>query len=140
MYNLHQVKPEEIAGPHELLDPKWKGRIVINDLLLPSAAYVIFQWIWRVMGPGKATDYYRKIRAQAGAVDRDYRRQIESVTQGKYARLLGPSSLMFQLAKRGLSFGVLPEFKDLGAYVSRPFRRCEFNQQSAASQRSESVH
>ena len=121
MYNLQQVKPEEIAGPNDLLNPKWKGRIVINDPLLPSAAYVIFQWLWRVLGSEKATDYYRKIRAQAGAVDRDYRRQIEWVAQGKYAILLGPSSLMFQLAKRGLNFGVIPEFKDMGAYVSDSF-------------------
>lgn len=121
MYNLQQVKPEEIDEPHELLDPKWKGRIVINDPLLPSAAYAIFQWVWRALGPNKSTDYYRKIRGQAGAVDRDYRRQIEWVVQGKYAMLLGPSSLMYQLAKRGLSFGVIPEFKDLGAYVSDSF-------------------
>jgi len=28
---------------------------------------------------------------------------------------------MFQLAKRGLNFGVIPEFKDMGAYVSDSF-------------------
>jgi iron(III) transport system substrate-binding protein len=74
--------------------------------------------LWRALGPDKATDYFKRIRAQAAAVDRDQRRQIEWIVLGKYAWLLGPNnSMLYQLAQRGLKFGVLPEFKDYGTHI-----------------------
>ncbi|MGH7774114.1 MAG: ABC transporter substrate-binding protein [Candidatus Binatia bacterium] len=121
-YDPKQVKPEEIAGLHDLLHPKWAGKIVINDPLPSGPGNVSFRWIWRLLGPEKATDYYRKIRAQAAAVDRDQRRQIEWVAQGKYAILFSPSSAVGeQLLQRGLRFGVLSEFADYGGYITAGF-------------------
>jgi ABC-type Fe3+ transport system substrate-binding protein len=75
-----------------------------------------------VLGSERATEYYRKLQAQAGAVDRDQRRQIEWVAQGKYAILVGPSDgVMQQLLQRGLKFGVLGEFKDYGTLITSSF-------------------
>ncbi|MDH3445479.1 MAG: extracellular solute-binding protein [Deltaproteobacteria bacterium] len=122
IYNPDQVKPEEIDELPKLLNPKWKGKFVINDPLPTGAGNVTFRWIWRVLGPEKATDYFRKIRAAAGVVDRDQRRQIEWISQGKYAFLLAPSDgTLGQLLKRGLKVGLLPELKDYGTYVSASF-------------------
>lgn len=119
IYNLDQVRVEEVDELHELLSPKWKGKIVINDPLPSGGANVTFRFIWKALGPEKATDYYRKIRAQAGIVDRDERREIEWVAQGRYAILLGPSDRMIpEFLQRGLKFGVLPEFKDHGTLLT----------------------
>ena len=91
---------------------------MLNDPLPAGPAGSLFRWLWRILGPDKATDYFRKIRAQAGAVDRDQRRQIEWIVQGKYAWLLAPNnSMLHQLAQRGLKFGILPEFKDYGTHI-----------------------
>jgi ABC-type Fe3+ transport system substrate-binding protein len=118
IYNPKQAKVAEIDELYELLDPKWKGKVVLNDPLIAGPSGSLFRWLWRILGADKATDYYRKIRAQAGAIDRDQRRQIEWVAQGKYAWLLGPNNAMLhQLAQRGLKFGVLPEFKDYGTHI-----------------------
>ena len=118
VYNSKQVKASEIDQLYELLDPKWQGKVVLNDPLIAGPAGSLFRWLWRVLGPDKATNYYRKIRAQAGAIDRDQRRQVEWVAQGKYAWLLGPNNAMLhQLAQRGLKFGVLPEFQDFGTHI-----------------------
>jgi ABC-type Fe3+ transport system substrate-binding protein len=122
IYDPKQVKEEEVDGLHKLLDPKWKGKFVLNDPLPSGSGNVTFRWIWRVLGPEKATDYYRKISAQAAVVDRDQRRQIEWVAQGKYAFLLAPSDgVMAQLLQRGLKFGILQEFKDYGTYLTASF-------------------
>lgn len=122
VYNLQQVKVEQVDELYELLDPKWKGKFVINDPLPSGAGNVTFRWMWRVLGPEKATDYYRKIRVNAGVVDRDQRRQIEWVALGKYAFLVAPSDgVMRQLLQRGLKFGVLGEFKEHGAYITASF-------------------
>lgn len=122
IYNPQLAKPEEINELPTLLDPKWKGKFVLNDPLPSGSGNVTFRWIWRIMGPEKAKDYYRKIRANAAVVDRDQRRQIEWVAQGKYAFLLAPSDgVLGQLLERGLKLGILPEFKDYGTYVTASF-------------------
>ncbi len=116
VYDVKQVNRQEVDELYELLNPKWKGKVVINDPIPSGSGNVTFRFIWETLGAEKAADYFKKIRAQAGSVDRDERRQIESVVKGKYAILLGPGDRIIpELLKRGLNFGVLEEFKDYGS-------------------------
>ena len=126
IYNLTQVKTDEIDELTDLLDPKWKGKIAVQDPIPSGTGNGVFRWVWHVMGPEKTKDFYRKIRAQAAAVDRDQRRQIEWIAQGKYPLHLGPGTIMQQLEKRGLKFGVVPYFKDYGAYLTPGFGSAMF--------------
>jgi iron(III) transport system substrate-binding protein len=121
IFNQAQVKAEEVDELYELLDPKWKGKIAVQDPIPSGTGNGVFRWVWHVLGPERAMDYYRKIRAQAGAIDRDQRQQIEWVAQGKYPLNLGPGTVMYQLQARGLKFGVVPYFKDYGAYLTPGF-------------------
>jgi iron(III) transport system substrate-binding protein len=116
VYDPKQVNRQEIDELYELLNPKWKDKLVINDPIPSGSGNVTFRFFWETLGAEKATDYIKKIRAQAAAVDRDERREIESVVKGKYALLLGPGDRIIpELLKRGLNFGVLEEFKDYGS-------------------------
>ena len=121
IYNPKQVKAEEVDELYKLLDPKWKGKIAVQDPIPSGTGNGVFRWAWHVLGPEKAKDYYTKMRAQAAAVDRDQRRQIEWVAQGKYPLHLAPGTIMYQLEKRGLKFGVIPAFKDYGSYLTPGF-------------------
>jgi ABC-type Fe3+ transport system substrate-binding protein len=122
IYNLNQVKADDIDRLYQLLDPRWQGKIVINDPNPPGPGEQFFRSIWRVLGPDKAKPFFEKLKANAGAVDRDQRRQIEWVARGKYALALGASSTVGeQLRIRGLDFGVLPEFKDYGGWITAAF-------------------
>jgi iron(III) transport system substrate-binding protein len=121
IFNPAQVKAEEVDELKDILDPKWKGKIVVQDPIPSGTGNGVFRWLWHVLGPEKAKDFYRKMRAQAGAVDRDQRRQIEWIAQGKYPLHLAPGTVMYQLEKRGLKFGVVSEFKDYGAYLTPGF-------------------
>jgi iron(III) transport system substrate-binding protein len=126
IYNLAQVKAGEIDELYDLLDPKWKGKIAVQDPIPSGTGNGVFRWVWHVLGPEKTKDFYRKIRAQAAAVDRDQRRQIEWIAQGKYPLHFGPGTIMQQLEKRGLKFGVVPHFKDYGAYLTPGFGSAMF--------------
>ena len=119
LYNPDFVKGEDIDETSKLLDPKWKGKIILNDPLVGGTGYTVFRHFWVTMGPEKATAYYKKIKSQTAAVTRDLRLQVEWVSKGKYPILLGPSSgILNQLRKRGLKFKVLYEWKDIGAFIN----------------------
>jgi iron(III) transport system substrate-binding protein len=121
IYNPKQVKAEEVDELYKLLEPKWKGKIAVQDPIPSGTGNGVFRWAWHVLGPEKAMDYYTKMRAQAAAVDRDQRRQIEWIAQGKYPVHLAPGTIMYQLEKRGLKFGVIPAFNDYGSYLTPGF-------------------
>jgi iron(III) transport system substrate-binding protein len=121
IFNPAQVKAEEVDELYKLLNPKWKGKIAVQDPIPSGTGNGVFRWVWHVLGPEKAMDFYRKIRAQAAVIDRDQRAQIEWVAQGKYPLNLGPGTVMYQLQARGLKFGVIPNFKDYGAYLTPGF-------------------
>ncbi|HEY1269094.1 MAG TPA: extracellular solute-binding protein [Candidatus Binatia bacterium] len=122
VYDSRQVKREEVEKVNDLLNPKFKGKIVVNDPMVSGAAVPVFRFIWEMLGPQKATDYYKRLRENAAVVDRDQRRQIEWVAQGKYAILVAPSDgVMAQLLHRGVKFDVLEDFKDIGTYIGASF-------------------
>ncbi|HLH23602.1 MAG TPA: extracellular solute-binding protein [Chloroflexota bacterium] len=121
-HNPRQVRPEEIDELPKLLDPKWKGKIVISDPLAGGQGQAAFRWLWAVLGPEKGAEYIRALRAQAGAVDRDRRRMLEWIARGRYAILFNPDpTTLEQLAQEGITIPVLPGFKDYGTYVTPGF-------------------
>jgi ABC-type Fe3+ transport system substrate-binding protein len=121
IFNPKQVKAEDVDELYKLLDPKWQGKIAVQDPIPSGTGNGVFRWLWHVLGEEKTKDYYRKMRAQAAVVDRDQRRQIEWVAQGKYPLHLAPGTVMYQLEKRGLKFGVIASFKDYGSYLTPGF-------------------
>ena len=119
-YNLELVQPREIDERQKLLDSKWKGKIVLNDPLPAGAGNETTRFIFHSLGLEQATDYFRKIRAHAGAVGRDQRQQLEWVARGKYAILFGPDLLTAQQLRQ-LKFGMLPHFRDIGSGTTAGF-------------------
>lgn len=87
------IKPGEITSTEDILDPKWKGKIVIND---PSVAGKGAEWFTFIMAqayPGeKGMEYIKKLIAQEPVVIRDQRLQAEWVARGKYPVGLGIES------------------------------------------------
>jgi iron(III) transport system substrate-binding protein len=118
VYNPKLVKEEEIDTLQKLLNPKFKGKITVNDPSTTGSGVPWFRRLWVEMGPEKAEDYYRKLRAQVGAMTRDTRVQVEWVAQGKFAILVAPSTSAFQqLRARGVKFGVLQDFADIKSHT-----------------------
>ena len=120
LYDPKQVKVGEITNLRDLLNPKWKGKILMNDPRVPGVAFNWFRFVWVTQGPEEARDFYVRICAQFGAVDQDQRQQIQWISEGKFAILLAPSTgqLAHFLTNRKSAVGVVPEFEDCGTYLS----------------------
>lgn len=85
--NINLVKPDEIKSYKDLLNPKWKGKIVMNDPTIrgtggkTAATVGLYLMGW---------DYMQDLAKQEPVIVRDQRQQIEWVAQGKYPIAFAP--------------------------------------------------
>ncbi len=83
--NTNLVRDNEITSNDDLLAPKWKGKIVINDPTLAGNGAEWFSYMMlRAYERPKAEAYMKKLVAQEPVVLRDQRLLIEWVARAKY--------------------------------------------------------
>lgn len=80
--NTNLVKAEEIKSYYDVLDPKWKGKIVMNDPTIAGSGLKAFGTLgFHILN----LDYFRKLATQEPMITRNERLQVEWLTQGKYS-------------------------------------------------------
>jgi iron(III) transport system substrate-binding protein len=83
LVNSNMVKPQdEPKGWHDLLDPKWKGKMLMDDPRTNGAGHVIFTGTF---GP----DYHRQLAAQKPILTRDVQESYRRVARGEYPVFIG---------------------------------------------------
>ncbi len=101
--NTDLVKPGEIQSYYDLLNPKWKDKIVINDPVIPGMGSSGF--ISMMHNSLVNVDFFNKLAAQKNMLTRDQDLQATWVAKGKYPLALWPS------------LGGMAKFIDSGAPV-----------------------
>ncbi len=86
--NLNQVKPDEIKTWRDLLNPRWKGKITMNDPTIEGPGLNWFAGMVNLMG----LDYLRALANQEPVVLRDQRVQLDWLSMGKYPVTIAPNS------------------------------------------------
>ncbi len=91
--NTDLVQKDEIQSYYDLLNPKWKGKMIMFDPTLGSgsgAALLTRLMLPDELGREKAIEWMKNLVKQELAITKDLRLQVESVARGKYAIALGP--------------------------------------------------
>jgi iron(III) transport system substrate-binding protein len=106
LVNSTLVKPgEEPKSWRDLLDPKWKGKILMDDPRPPGGGYVWFFATHDKLG----RDYQEQMTGQALFLTRDFRESARRVARGEYPVYL-PYILSDYLNLKGLPVRyVVPE-------------------------------
>ncbi len=79
--NTELVKPGEVTGYRDLLNPKWKGKILLYD---PTKAGAGASWFSAVVLGIMDLNYVRDLVKQEPVIVADPRQHIEWVARGKY--------------------------------------------------------
>jgi len=113
-YNSTLVRPEEISSWDNLLDAKWKGKIVILDPRSPGSGESTWAFLLRTKGE----PYLTKLAAQEMTVGRNLRQLGELVARGKVPLSLGLSFYTYQpFIKAGLPVKPISVIKE-GYYAA----------------------
>lgn len=80
--NTNRVKLEDIISYKDLLAPRWKGNIILND---PTVAGKGLRWFGVALTMGYLNlDYMKALAKQEPVITRDRRMQAEWLARGKY--------------------------------------------------------
>lgn len=81
--NTDLVKPDEIKSLNDLLDPKWKNKIIINDPTVTGSGFNGFASL--LYNKVADQDYFKQLVSMQNQMLRDQRLQADWLARGKYA-------------------------------------------------------
>jgi iron(III) transport system substrate-binding protein len=101
-YNTRQVRAEEVGSYWDLLDPKWRGKLVMRDPQTagPGNATAVFWYVTEGLGP----EYLRRLFTEQDVLLlRDDRQILDMVARGERPIAIAPSDLLTkELMDKGL--------------------------------------
>ncbi len=84
LVNTNKVKPaDEPKSWKDLLDPKWKGQILSDDMRAVGSGQTMFGVFHKT--PSLGPDYLRKLKDQNLVIGRDLQLNSRRIAQGEYA-------------------------------------------------------
>lgn len=113
--NTNFVKPDELTSYYDLLNPKWKGKILMNDPTIAGVGIKSFSAIgYKILN----LDYFRQLAQLEPMIIRDQRLQVEWLAKEKYHILLFPRPApMMEFKRAGAPVSYGKPFKE-GTYLS----------------------
>ncbi|MBM2810962.1 MAG: ABC-type Fe3+ transport system periplasmic component [Chloroflexi bacterium] len=96
-YNTHLVDPKEFTSFKDLLNPKWKGKIVSNDIRLAGQGGTQIRFMFN--HPDLGVDFIDRLFGEQGVTfSTDHRQMIDWIAQGRYPIGLFVSSTQLKSA------------------------------------------
>lgn len=85
--NTDLVRPDEMRSYRDLLNPKWKGKLGLNDPTTPGYGSMAVQAMVILM----AEDYVKGLANMDPIIIRDQRQQVDWLAHGKIAMAIAPA-------------------------------------------------
>ncbi len=113
--NTNLVKPDEIKSYYDLLNPKWKGKIIMNDPTISGVGVKSFSVLgFHILN----LDYFRQLAKQEPVINRDQRLQVEWIAKEKYHVLFAPRPAPMMEFKRAGAPVAYASTPSEGTYLS----------------------
>lgn len=94
MYNSDQVSPSEFTSWRDLLNPKWRGRVVLRDPRVAGGGQA-FALLW-YQTEGLGPDFIRQLLAHDITISNDDNQMVDWVARGQYAISIGAGNARFR--------------------------------------------
>jgi len=85
--NSTMVQPDEIKSYRDLLDPKWRGKMVMNDPRRAGPGLATFTFFY--LHPDLGPDFIRALGRQDISILSNFVQEVDSVGQGRFPILIG---------------------------------------------------
>jgi iron(III) transport system substrate-binding protein len=105
-YNPKLVNPKEFKSHKDLLDPKWRGKLILDDPRRagPGQATFTFFYLHPELGP----DFIRALGKQQITILKDFAQQVDAIGQGRYPVLIGTADFVaIARAKQGVPIAIV---------------------------------
>jgi iron(III) transport system substrate-binding protein len=105
-YNPKLVNAKEFKSHKDLLDPKWKGKLLLDDPRRagPGQATLTFFYLHPDLGP----DFIRALGKQQMTIMKDFAQEVDSVGQGRYPVVIGTADFVaVARAKQGVPIAIV---------------------------------
>jgi len=116
-YNANAVNPREFSSYWDLIQPRWKGKIVAADPRMRGMDNpVLFFYYHAKLGP----EFIRKLYGESDVtIARDYRQPVDWLAAGKFSLCIPcVSDEMDRAMQQGLPVGQIPRLKEGGTLSS----------------------
>jgi iron(III) transport system substrate-binding protein len=105
-YNPKLVNPKEFRSHKDLLDPQWKGKMILDDPRRagPGQATFTFFYLHPELGP----DFIRALGKQQMTIMKDFAQEVDAIGQGRYPVLIGTADFVaIARAKQGVPIAIV---------------------------------
>jgi iron(III) transport system substrate-binding protein len=82
--NTGMVNKGELNSYRDLLNPKWKGKMVMDNLTLPGTGNTFLSFLVAIWGRDQTVTFMKELAAQEPVITTDIRLGVEWVARGKY--------------------------------------------------------
>ena len=105
-YNTKLVNAKEFKSYKDLLDPKWKGKMIVDDPRRAGPGSATFTFFY--LHPDLGADFIRALGKQQMTIFKDYAQEVDAVGQGRYPVLIGTADfVVVARAKQGVPVAIV---------------------------------